>query len=134
MEDYMPSTAWPTPPDKLHDIDLEEGYFSQTKAQDLIDAFDNFRHSKPPQRNHICVFFHGGLVSRAEGLDTAHRLIIDYTKAGAYPFFFIWNSSLRFFFQTTFPCLMSRQTMFPNKSRAYTFPFRTMGVAPGPRA
>jgi hypothetical protein len=69
---------------------LEEGYFSQTKAQDLIDAFDNFRHSK---RNHICVFFHGGLVSRADGLDTAHRLIIDYTKAGAYPFFFIWNSS-----------------------------------------
>jgi hypothetical protein len=87
----MPSTASPTP-DKLHDIDLKDGHFCQTSAQDLTDAFNNFQHSK--RNNHICVFFHGGLVSRAEGLDAAHFLINGYTNAGAYPFFFIWNSDL----------------------------------------
>ncbi len=86
----MPSTAWPTP-DKLHDIDLERGYFSRTSAQDLTNAFKNFERENI---NHICVFFHGGLVSRSEGLDAAHFLINGYTNAGAYPFFFIWNSDL----------------------------------------
>ena len=85
----MPSTAWPKP-DPLHDIDLEDGYFSQTSPQDLTDAFNNFKKSK---LKHICVFFHGGLVSRPEGLDTAHFLISGYTNARAYPFFFVWNSA-----------------------------------------
>jgi hypothetical protein len=71
---------------------LDRGYFSQTSARDLTNAFKNFeQHSK---LNHICVFFHGGLVSRSEGLNTAHFLINGYTNAGAYPFFFIWNSDL----------------------------------------
>jgi hypothetical protein len=90
----MPSTASPTP-DKLHDIDLERGYFSRTSAQDLTNAFKNFeRENEQNHINHICVFFHGGLVTRSEGLDTAHFLINGYTNAGAYPFFFIWNSDL----------------------------------------
>jgi hypothetical protein len=33
-------------PDKLHDIDLKEGHFGQTSAQDLTDAFNNFQNSK----------------------------------------------------------------------------------------
>jgi hypothetical protein len=87
----MPPTVSPTP-DPLHDVDLERGYFSRTSRQNLTNAFKNFeQHSK---LNHICVFFHGGLVSRSEGLNTAHFLINGYTNAGAYPFFFIWNSDL----------------------------------------
>jgi hypothetical protein len=87
----MPSTASPTP-DKLHDIVLKRGYFSRrTSAQDLTNAFKNFEREN---NNHICVFFHGGLVSESEGLNTAHFLLNGYTNAGAYPFFFIWKSDL----------------------------------------
>ena len=81
--------------DKLHYIDLEDGKFTDhttTTAEDLTNAFNNFDHS--PQRSHLCVFFHGGLTSRADALKTADCLIDGYTKAGAYPFFFIWNSDL----------------------------------------
>jgi hypothetical protein len=96
MENCMPLTASPTDfdPLHLHHIDLWEGQFypGGTTSDDLIRAFDNFQTSK--LNNHLCVFFHGGLVSRSEGLDTASRLIGDYTNAGAYPFFFIWNSGL----------------------------------------
>ena len=92
----MPLTASPTDfdPLHLHHIDLWEGQFypGGTTSDDLIRAFDNFQASK--LNNHLCVFFHGGLVSRSEGLDTASRLIGEYTNAGAYPFFFIWNSGL----------------------------------------
>jgi hypothetical protein len=78
--------------DKLHYTDLEYGKFSRTTAQDLTNAFINF--DKSNQREHLCGFFHGGLTSRDEALKTAGCLIDGYTKAGAYPFFFIWNSDL----------------------------------------
>jgi hypothetical protein len=89
----MPSTASPTDfdPLHLHHIDLVDGQFCRegTTKDDLDRAFDNFHN------NHLCVFFHGGLVSRSEGLDTASCLIGDYTDEGrAYPFFFIWNSGV----------------------------------------
>jgi hypothetical protein len=96
MEDCMPLTASPTgfDPLHLHHIDLVDGQFYQggTTADDLTRAFHNFQTSK--HKNHLCVFFHGGLVSRSKGLDTASRLIGDYTNKGAYPFFFIWNSGI----------------------------------------
>src|SRR6516162_10640276 len=89
----MPPTVLPGVIDKLHYIDLKDGKFTDdTKPQDLADAFDNFAHS--PQRDHLCVFFHGGLASHDDALKTAGCLIDGYTKAGAYPFFFIWNSDL----------------------------------------
>ena len=93
----MPSTASPTDfdPLHLHHIDLVDGQFCRegTTKVDLDRAFNNFQHSN--KNNHLCVFFHGGLVSRSEGLDTASQLIGDYTDEGrAYPFFFIWNSGL----------------------------------------
>src|SRR6516225_9059498 len=87
----MPLTALPTgfDPLHLHHIDLVDGKFCRTTADDLNRAFNNLQTS-----NHLCVFFHGGLVPRSEGLDTASLLAGDYTNAGAYPFFFIWNSGL----------------------------------------
>ncbi len=88
----MPPTVAPDVIDKLHYIDLEDGKFTDhttTTAEDLRDAFTNFG-----EREHLCVFFHGGLTSRADALKTAGCLIDGYTKAGAYPFFFVWNSDL----------------------------------------
>jgi hypothetical protein len=97
MEDCMSLTASPTDfdPLHLHHIDLVDGQFHPggTTADDLNRAFYNFQTSKK-RYNHLCVFFHGGLVSRSEGLDTASLLIGDYTNARRYPFFFIWNSGL----------------------------------------
>jgi hypothetical protein len=61
------------PIDPLHDIDLQYGKFNRTTALDLSKAFDNFKENAPSE--HLCVFFHGGLVSEADGLSTAGRLI-----------------------------------------------------------
>ncbi len=91
----MHTRSAPVQIDPLHDIVLNEGKFSGsagTTAGDLNDAFVNF--DKSNQSGHLCVFFHGGLVSEAEGLNTASRLIENYAANGAYPFFFIWKSDL----------------------------------------
>jgi hypothetical protein len=77
--------------DPLHYIDLKEGTFDQTSPGDLDKAFAKLLESGSPD---LCVFFHGGLVSRGDALKTAGKLIQGYTQNGAYPFFFIWNSDL----------------------------------------
>lgn len=76
---------------KTNYIDLTYGQFDRTNPQDLASAFDTFVKSRT---NHLCVFFHGGLVGRGSAMDEAEQLINGYSKAGAYPFFFIWNSDL----------------------------------------
>lgn len=78
-------------PDPLHYIDLKHGTFDKTSPNDLDKAFDNLVGSKSSD---LCVFFHGGLVSRTDALKTAGDLIQGYTQSGAYPFFFVWNSDL----------------------------------------
>jgi hypothetical protein len=80
----MHAPTAPAPIDPLHDIDLKDGKFSGvTTAQDLSKAFDNFERHCPSR--HLCVFFHGGLVPRADGLKTASQLIGDYGRSGAPP-------------------------------------------------
>ncbi|NPT59885.1 hypothetical protein GNZ13_36375 [Paraburkholderia sp. 5N] len=86
----MASTSLPIDP--LHDIDLKDGKFNGTTALDLSNAFDNF--NKSALSGHLCVFFHGGLISEADGLSIANKLIQGYTDSGAYPFVFIWKSDL----------------------------------------
>ena len=88
----MQIASAPLPIDPLHDVDLEYGRFNWTTALDLSKAFDNFKNHTPS--GHLCVFFHGGLISEADGLSTANKLIKGYTDTGAYPFFFIWKSDL----------------------------------------
>jgi hypothetical protein len=78
-------------PDPLHDIDLKHGTFDKTSPDGLEQAFAKLLDLKSTD---LCVFFHGGLVSRADALKTAGDLIQGYTQSGAYPMFFIWNSDL----------------------------------------
>jgi hypothetical protein len=78
--------------DPLHDIDLKEGKFDKTTATDIFRAFENFKKHGPSQD--LCVFFHGGLVSEPAGLKEAEQLLSNYTRSGAYPFFFVWQSDL----------------------------------------
>jgi hypothetical protein len=79
------------PLDENDYIDLVHGEFDQTNRYDLEQAFLAFESSK---KNHLAVFFHGGLVSRSDGMAEADKLIAGYSGADAYPFFFIWNSGL----------------------------------------
>lgn len=76
---------------KTHYIDLVRGKFARTTPADLDRAFDEFSKSGT---NHMCVLFHGGLVGRHTARAQARRLLTGYEGAGAYPFFFIWNSDL----------------------------------------
>ena len=40
----------------------------------------------------IVMHFHGGLVNKTKGIQIAESLLPVYTKAGAYPLFFVWRS------------------------------------------
>jgi hypothetical protein len=82
--------------DPLHDIDLVHGAFGQTSPQDLDRAFANLLNTRPSD---VCVFFHGGLVTRDQAAQAADILTPLYTRSGAYPFFFIWNSDILTEFQ-----------------------------------
>ena len=86
--------------DPLHDIDLIHGAFGQTSLQDLDRAFANLLNTRPKPSD-VCVFFHGGLVSRDEAVQAADMLKPLYTRSGAYPFFFVWNSDILTVFQET---------------------------------
>ena len=73
----MKSTDVSVPIDPLHDVLLEDGIFSDTTADQLSQAFVHAAESP-----HLSVFFHGGLISEADGLKTASQLIDDYTNIG----------------------------------------------------
>lgn len=45
-------------------------------------------------RPRTVLHFHGGLVSRAKGVEIAERLVPQYAAADAYPVFFVWESGL----------------------------------------
>ncbi len=75
---------------KTHHIHLQNGKFAGTSPDDLLQAFVQFAAAPPPQG--WVVHFHGGLVSRASAVTTAELLLPKYEAAGAYPFFFVWES------------------------------------------
>jgi hypothetical protein len=58
----------------------------QADVENLVSGLQN--HPK------IVLHFHGGLVSKEQGLESAVRLKPHYLEAGAYPIFFIWESDL----------------------------------------
>ncbi len=75
-----------------HYLDLDDGKFAGTSKADLDQLFTTL--AGDPDRNTLVVHFHGGNVSRKEGVEIAQRLLSVYRDAGAYPVFFIWNSSI----------------------------------------
>jgi hypothetical protein len=67
----------------------KDGVLTGTTTADVDKTFDAIAG-----RPRIALHFHGGLVSRASGLDIAGRLWPDYDRAGSFPIFFIWESGL----------------------------------------
>lgn len=76
--------------DSNHKMILSSGRFSGTSRLELTQAFDTFVASD--QKNTLVLYFHGGLVSQADGEAAAERLLPIYQTAGGYPFFVIWQS------------------------------------------
>lgn len=80
-----------TPLSKDHYLDLNNGEFDRTSKVDLDHLFQKLADDKAEK---LVVHFHGGNVSRDEGMAIAGRLADAYRDAGAYPVFFVWNSSI----------------------------------------
>ena len=74
-----------------HYVDINDGKFAGTTRDDLRQLFAKLA-ADPPDK--LVVHFHGGNVSRQEGLKIADELLDVYRKAGAYPVFFVWNSAI----------------------------------------
>lgn len=74
-------------------VHLENGKFApgQYSQENLKVLFQKLRGH--PNRDRLVVHFHGGLVSKNDGLDIAERMKRDcYDPGGAYPVFFVWES------------------------------------------
>jgi hypothetical protein len=67
----------------------KDGELDDTTSDDLDRLFVGLQNV-----NKIVLHFHGGLVSKDAGLGIAARLWDYYDGAGAYPVFFVWESSL----------------------------------------
>lgn len=76
---------------KDHYLDLDDGKFAGTSKADLDQLFQTFASG---QHDRLVVHFHGGNVSKQEGMAIAQRLLPVYRAAGAYPVFFIWRSGI----------------------------------------
>jgi hypothetical protein len=75
-----------------HYLDLADGRFNKTSAEDLANLFKSLEQSDT--KDHLVVYFHGGLVSRAAGEAAAEGLMPFCVGGGAYPVFFLWRSDL----------------------------------------
>lgn len=80
----------PLPP--THCVDLANGKFDGTNAEDLKTLFECF--SNDSNKDRLVVHFHGGLVNTAAGTAIGERLLPIYEDATGYPVFFVWHSGL----------------------------------------
>jgi hypothetical protein len=79
------------PVPKTNYLHLENGRLTgETHLADVQQLFQTFAAS--PNKDRLAVHFHGGLVSYADGMGIAAKLIGKYADAGAYPVFFVWES------------------------------------------
>lgn len=98
--DILPQAAGDPPqlPDREFDVTpgnyltVHRGVFDDTTPAQLDAAFSAYEADASKQR--LVLNFHGGLVDRHSGLNTANILYKEYESASAYPLFFIWESGI----------------------------------------
>jgi hypothetical protein len=62
-------------------------------SSDPADVDALFKHIKKAKNDHLVLYFHGGLVPEARGIETAEKLYSLFTdRVKAHPLFFIWES------------------------------------------
>lgn len=80
----------------LHVIHSESGHLTNRTITASADIAAMVAALKADRRKHLILHFHGGLVSRGEGLKTVEKLMPVYSPSGdkgGYPIFFVWESS-----------------------------------------
>lgn len=73
-----------------HYVHLANGRFSSTTQADMDGAFRQFQESNSPSG--WLIHFGSGLMSHEAAVKSADVLLRKYESAGAYPYFFIWES------------------------------------------
>ncbi len=73
-----------------HLVLLQKGKLADESALGQLNAM--FEQIRTENRPNLVVHFHGGLISKEEGIAKAERLIPVYEEAKAYPVFFVWDS------------------------------------------
>jgi pimeloyl-ACP methyl ester carboxylesterase len=90
--------ALPLPALDGHYVELLDGQLvaqptATIAAKSPVDyAFDNYVAASSSADTPLVLWFHGGLVRRSCGYDTANKRVVDFTSIDAYPIFWIWNS------------------------------------------
>ncbi len=77
---------------KTNYLSLKNGRFNLTSRADLDQLFRSL--PERPGRDHLVVYFHGGLVDQGAGIATAERLLQYYDDVNAHFVFFVWESGL----------------------------------------
>ena len=75
-----------------HKMVLKAGKFDKTTRENLREAFRTYRttaRGKP-----LVLHFHGGLVDEASAEAMAWRLMPEYSRAGGFPLFVIWQTGM----------------------------------------
>jgi hypothetical protein len=72
-------------------VHLENGQFGNSSPADVEAMIQEF--AAAPGNPPLVVHFHGGLVSAADGTAIAQRLHGEYSLAGGFPVFFVWESA-----------------------------------------
>ena len=75
---------------RINHIQLRNGRFGDSSADDLRHAFEQFESAPSPQG--CVVHFGSGLVSPTSAVSLAEVLLPQYQLAGAFPFCFVWES------------------------------------------
>jgi hypothetical protein len=73
----------------------KDGTFHPTGeiSSDPTDVDALFKHIKKAKKDHLVLYFHGGLVPEARGIETAEKLYSLFSdRVKAHPLFFIWES------------------------------------------
>lgn len=94
-----------------------KGVFDDTTSQQMHDAMSAY--AKVCTQKSLALFFHGGLVDKASGMQNAQQLFGPYSaqsdsndKGGnAYPYFFVWESGLLETLQHNLPGIVA-ETIF----------------------
>jgi hypothetical protein len=78
-----------TTPPSINALYLRDGQYDGMTRSDVTATFDAFRAQT--LTNRLALFFHGGLVDKASGQQSAANQFLNYA-GDAFPLFFIWES------------------------------------------
>ncbi len=117
-----------------HVIHLENGTLTSENPRPQVEAMVERALRESPEGG-LVVHFHGGLVSRSSGLETANRLCPVYrTEADSWPVFFVWESGLLETLSNNLPEIFREPFFKTTLKRVFEFVIRKMAQRSEDRA